>query len=378
MVEFIKGKGWRARASYVDAAGNRHQKSKSWFARKKDAQEWESEYIKSNAGIPTDADTLTVGELLMQYLRLREPVISPNTYYGYQNCVQRITAHLGDVLVRRLNRLQIESAYADMRHDVTPHGKPIRAATIAYAHRVLKAALNYAIDCDILRKNPAVGAHLPEDTEPFKAKTIACRDAEGMLMRLREHDSQLYIVVLLELIYGMRRGEALGLRWQDIDFPAERIHICGQYTVGINHKPEWKPQAKTKSSRRDLVLVKFVSDELQAIRTAFPHNYSPYYVCELDGQLPSPNAISHRWKKFASICGFPGVRMHDLRHSSAMMMIQAGADLVTVMSTLGHSKLETTQRYLSEDFEVSARVANQVVSNIFDKESTLQNEKKSV
>ena len=119
---------------------------------KKDAQEWESEYIKSNAGIPPDANTLTVGELLMQYLRLREPVISPNTYYGYQNCVQRITAHLGDVLVRRLNRLQIESAYADMRHDVTPHGKPIRAATIAYAHRVLKAALNYAVDCDILRK----------------------------------------------------------------------------------------------------------------------------------------------------------------------------------------------------------------------------------
>lgn len=49
-----------------------------------------------------------------------------------------------------------------------------------------------------------------------------------------------------------------------------------------------------------------------------------------------------------------------------MMMIQAGADLVTVMSTLGHSKIETTQRYLSEDFEVSARVANQVISNIFD------------
>lgn len=57
-----------------------------------------------------------------------------------------------------------------------------------------------------------------------------------------------------------------------------------------------------------------------------------------------------------------------------MMMIQAGADLVTVMSTLGHSKIETTQRYLSEDFEVSARVANQVVSNIF--EHTTPQEKK--
>lgn len=378
MVEFITGKGWRARASYIDAAGVRHQKSKSWFARKKDAQAWEDEYIKANAGAPADADTLTVAELLTQYLKLREPVISPNTYYGYENCARRITAHLGDMPIRQLNRLRIESAYADMRNDVTPNGKPIRAATIAYAHRVLKAALNYAVDCDILRKNPATGARLPEDTDPFKAQTIASKDAEGLLMRLRQHDSQLYIVVLLELIYGMRRGEALGLRWQDIDFTNGRIHISGQYTVGADHKPEWKPQAKTKSSRRDLVLVKFVTDELHAIRSAFPRGYIPYYVCELDGQLPSPNAISHRWKKFASTCGFPGVRMHDLRHSSAMMMIQAGADLVTVMSTLGHSKIETTQRYLSEDFEVSARVANQVVANIFDSTPAKEKQKKSV
>lgn len=122
-------------------------------------------------------------------------------------------------------------------------------------------------------------------------------------MRLRQHDSQLYIVVLLELIYGMRRGEALGLRWQDIDFASGRIHISGQYTVRADHKPEWKPQAKTKSSRRDLV---------------------------------------------------------------------------TVISTLGHSKIETTQRYLSEDFEVSARVANQVVANIFDSTPAKEKQKKSV
>lgn len=185
-----------------------------------------------------------MAELLTQYLKLREPVISPNTYYGYENCARRITAYLGDVPIRQLNRLRIESAYADMRNDVTPNGKPIRAATSAYTHRVLKAALNYAVDCDILRKNPATGARLPEDTDPFKAQTIVSKDAEGLLMRLRQHDSQLYIVVLLELIYGMRRGEALGLRWQDIDFASGRIHISGQYTVRADHKPEWKPQPR--------------------------------------------------------------------------------------------------------------------------------------
>lgn len=297
MVEFIKGKDWRARASYIDAAGQCHQKSKSWFSRKRDALEWEAAYIRENEGAPPDADTLIVDALIENYLQLRKPVISPNTYYGYQNCAQRISTHLGGILVRRLNRLHIEAAYAAMKQDTTPNGRPIRIATIAYAHRVLKAALNYAVDCEIISKNPAIGARLPEDTEPFKAKTISSQDAEGMLMRLRLHDSQLYIVVLIELIYGTRRGETLGLRWQDIDFAAERIHICGQYTLGEDHKLDWKPQAKTRSSRRDLVMVKFVADELLAIRSAFPQGYVPYYVCELDGNLLSPNAISQPVEK---------------------------------------------------------------------------------
>lgn len=375
MVEFVKGKGWRARASFVDAGGARHQKLKSWFPRKKDALEWEATYIRDNSGSPADADTITIGTLVRTYISLREPVVSPNTYYGYLSCAARIEKHIGNVPVRKLNRLYLEAAYAEMMQDKTPNGRPIRVGTVAYAHRLLKAALNYAVECDIIQRNPAAGAKLPEEVAPFKAQTIAASDAEKVLMQLRAYDSQLYIVVLIELVYGTRRGETLGLRWQDIDFEGERIHISGQYTYGKDHKPEWKPKAKTQKSRRSLVMVKYIADELHAIRAAFPRDYIPYYVCELQGELPTPTAISHRWKKFAARVGFPGVRMHDLRHSSAMLMIQAGADLVTVMSTLGHTKIETTQRYLSADYTVSARVANDVVTEIFGGRQTEQSKK---
>lgn len=94
------------------------------------------------------------------------------------------------------------------------------------------------------------------------------------------------------------------------------------------------------------------------------------YICNLDGGVPSSNAISHRWKKFIEMIGYPGVRYHDLRHSSAMMIIRSNTNVETVKNILGHSKLETTERCLHFDYEISQVATENVVNTIF------QNKKK--
>ncbi len=92
------------------------------------------------------------------------------------------------------------------------------------------------------------------------------------------------------------------------------------------------------------------------------------YVCELDGVLPTPNAITKRWENFRAKYGFDQVRVHDLRHSAATMLIKSGADLNTVKKNmLGHTKIETTERYLHTDFETAA-AAQKVVAGIFPKQ----------
>ena len=271
----------------------------------------------------------------------------------------------------------LETVYAQMIAQAVDNGKPIRAGTIAYSHRVLKAACNYAIECKLLKANPCSKVMLPKDDEPFVPSILGAEQAHSVLTVLPQHDGQLYLVVLLCVVYGLRRGEALGLRWSDIDFKNETITIAGQYTYDGNGQPIWKPRLKTSQSHRTLYLVPYIKEELLAVRAAFPKDRIVQYVCELDGVLPTPNTITKRWENFRAKYGFDKVRVHDLRHSAATMLIKSGADLNTVKNMLGHTKIETTERYLHTDFETAAAAAEKVVAGIFPETKKEQNEKSS-
>lgn len=358
--------GWSARASWYDEAGNRKRKLKTGFPTKKAALEWERQYIESHAGRPADADTMTVHQLLIAYIeacKLRGR--AANTIRGYEDCAALLDRELGPVPISKLNRISVETAYANLRKATSKKGTPLRRGTIAYAHRVLKAACNYAIDSKLMQSNPCNKAILPQDVEPFCASVIKADDARTILEVLPNYDGQLYLVILLCVIYGLRRGEALGLRWADIDFDNDTITISGQYTYGEKGKPIWVPTLKTSSSHRVVYLVPYLKDVLLAVRKTFPRDRIVQYVCELDGKLPSPNAITRRWYTFRAKYGYDKVRIHDLRHSAAMMMIQGGADLNTVKNVLGHTKIETTQRYLHEDFDTAAAASKRVIEGIF-------------
>lgn len=378
MVWNEKGKGWGARAAWHDENGRLRRKSKTWFRTKREAVEWEQQYLSDHADRAPESDTMTVRQLLEAYItscKLRGR--ASNTIRGYTHCADRLNQYLGNKPIDKLNRIMLETVYAQMIAQAVDNGKPIRAGTIAYSHRVLKAACNYAIECKLLKANPCSKVMLPKDDEPFVPSILGAEQAHSVLTVLPQHDGQLYLVVLLCVIYGLRRGEALGLRWSDIDFKNETITIAGQYTYDGNGRPIWKPRLKTSQSHRTLYLVPYIKEELLAVRAAFPRDRIVQYVCELDGVLPTPNAITKRWENFRAKYGFDQVRVHDLRHSAATMLIKSGADLNTVKNMLGHTKIETTERYLHTDFETAAAAAQKVVAGIFPETKNEQKEKSS-
>lgn len=378
MVWNEKGKGWGARAAWHDENGRLRRKSKTWFRTKREAVEWEQHYLSDHADRAPEADTMTVRQLLEAYItscKLRGR--ASNTIRGYTHCADRLNQYLGNKPIDKLNRIMLETVYAQMIAQAVDNGKPIRAGTIAYSHRVLKAACNYAIECKLLKANPCSKVMLPKDDEPFVPSILGAEQAHSMLTVLPQHDGQLYLVVLLCIVYGLRRGEALGLRWSDIDFKNETITIAGQYTYDGNGRPIWKPRLKTSQSHRTLYLVPYIKEELLAVRAAFPKDRIVQYVCELDGVLPTPNTITKRWENFRAKYGFDKVRVHDLRHSAATMLIKSGADLNTVKNMLGHTKIETTERYLHTDFETAAAAAEKVVAGIFPETKNEQKEKSS-
>ena len=189
MVWNEKGKGWGARASWFDESGKRHRKSKTWFRTKREAVEWEQQYLSDHADRAPDADNMTVRQLLEAYitsckLRGREP----NTIRGYSHCAERLNRHIGDRPICKLNRILLETVYAQMLAQAVDNGKPIRAGTVAYAHRVLKAACNYAVECKLLTDNPCSKVMLPRDDEPFVPSILGAEQAHSVLTLLAGHD----------------------------------------------------------------------------------------------------------------------------------------------------------------------------------------------
>lgn len=381
MVEKV-GKTWAAHASWVDSTGKRRRKYKGGFSLKREAEAWEEEYIRTHSDLAADAEEITVGKFLDRYLAAQKPSISPNTYSGYTVCVNRLKRFCGDRKLRSMRRLDYELVFQEMANNsvVTSTGKPgkrkISRNTLHYCYRVLRSALNFAVESEYIEKNPVLKLRLPVSEQKHEYKVIGAQDGGRVLMALRDWDYQLYLVCLLCLVYGLRRGEALGLRWRDVDFEKDEIHIHGQYTSG-EHGNEYRETLKTSSSYRKLSLEPFVKAELEEAQAALMRTGRiTQYICELDG-LPSPNAITKRWRTFADRHGFEGVRLHDLRHSSAMIMIQSGVDLNTIKKQLGHAKISTTEIYLHDDFAQSSKAANTVVMSLFTSDQK-ETEKKSV
>lgn len=363
MVENVKGKGWRARASWYNAIGNRHRAHKQWFRTKKEALEWERRYLEEHSDLQPDADKITVQQWLEKYLKLQSAILADNTISGYRVNCTRICKYIGNVELSRLRKIDVEMMLNKMSQETVHGGKPIRAGTIRYCLRTLRAALNCAIENDYIKKNPCIGVKMPVQDETFSPKLLTAEQGGTILSALREADGQLYLMVLLSIVYGLRRGEALGIRWQDVD--EREIRIRGQVTTS-SHGSVYKATLKTSSSYRTLAMHPFVWSELSAVSDANKRaGRIAEYVCELDGKLPSPNAMTKRWENFARAHGAEGVRYHDLRHSSAMIMLDSGVDINTVKQQLGHSKISTTELYLHADFNQSGRAADGVVSNMF-------------
>lgn len=160
-------------------------------------------------------------------------------------------------------------------------------------------------------------------------------------------------------MHGLRRGEALGLRWNDINFDTGCMHICNNYTIVGNTLIE--KTVKTKESAATIPLVGFVADGLLLIRKAQKAAKKiEVYVCSIDGRLPDPRRMTEKLNQFQKANKLPVCRFHDLRHSFAGIALDSGADLDTLKRLMRHSKISMTERYLHVNVSREKKVSNAI------------------
>lgn len=303
--------------------------------------------------------SMTFGELLDLWLSDHvEPNAELRTYEGYKSHVQkRIKPHLGEIPLTKLAPIHISRFYASLQKDgARLDGKPggLSPATIRRIDAVVKGALTYAVQLNLIPFNPARDLKLPKTTRPEKRRWNILQ-LQKFLAAIKAHPYRPFILTLA--FTGARFGEAAALTWDDVDFNGRTITFARALK-----KPGKNPIfGDTKTHQ---VRVVAIHDELipvlkehkarqNEVRLQLEGTWNPLNLCFVNGAgNPIHKSNFHRdvWKPLLHDSDLPYINVHGLRHTFATHLIGSGVDPTVVRDMLGHSSVAfTLQEYNTPD-----------------------------
>lgn len=307
----VSGKTYRAAADALDKAVAEHK-----------------------AGLRTPVSRGTVAEYLRAWLAGKAGSVRAQTMLSYESHVR---VHLVPALgARRLSDLTAPEVGALLAKIQKGGASP---QTAQHVRATLRSALSDACRQGLVVRNAAALASAPR-VRQYEAAFLDSEQAAAFLEACQGHQLGALFTVLLGM--GLRRSEALGLQWGDVD-PAAR-------TLAIRRSAQARPgggrlleETKSKSSRRTLRMPAFVLDALERLRLLAPSTARTAPVFTMPGGEPvTPNYATRSLPALLEAAGLPRIRLHDLRHSTATLLLERGISSMEVATLLGHSTTRLT------------------------------------
>jgi integrase len=296
---------------------------------------------EAHNGTLIEPSKVTVAECIRTWLHDGQG-LSPKTAERYRQLAeQQIIPHLGAIQLQKLKPSQVQDWHGIVRREGGKDGRPLSARTVGHAHRVLHRALQRAVENETLPRNVATIIRPPK-VEAQEVEILSADEIGVLLAKLEGHP--FYPTVALALATGMRRGELLALRWEDLDLDGATVRVeraLEETAVGLRFKPP-----KTKHGRRIISLPPSTVDTLRAhrlkqleLRVALGQGKpepGALIFSTLEGAPLSPDNLSRDWRRVVAALDLPAVKLHALRHSHASALIASGLDVLTVSRRLGH------------------------------------------
>lgn len=214
---------------------------------------------------------------------------------------------------------------------------------------VLSSALDDAVTWNYISKNPVTESRMPAFETSIKSDVpqLTGEEARRLLCYAKEHESHIYIFLLLALFTGMRKGELLALTWDDIDFEHGFITVNKSRTGTRKDVTKQITTPKTESSNRRIPINSQVLSELESEkirREIFLKNNSKFVVLTANGEPYSNlSAINRVVNRLCEKAGVPRCTIHGLRHSVATILDDEGVPLQDISVLLGHENVSTTE-----------------------------------
>ena len=328
-----------------DGRGKRRRKYQTVRGTKRMAQAKLRELLTAiDRGMEIPTERILLRDWLDLWMRER---VAPNrrqrTVERYRSLIERhISPHIGHVELARLGPVHVQALETQLSETMS-------AKSVNLVHTVLSGALKHALRMELIHRNPASLVSPP----PIARRELSPPDMETVraaldLARIERH--HLYACIRLIAYTGLRRGEALGLLWDCVDFDMRRVFIEGSLVRSVDRGLILEPP-KTHSAKRvvdlDVGTTEALADYSEAqgeIKSTMRDAYHDRGIvfAGAQGEWLNPMQLTRAVKRLGQRVGEPGMTVHSLRHFHASVALQTGQNIVVVSKRLGHSNVSIT------------------------------------
>jgi integrase len=281
------------------------------------------------SGMPVRARGLTLADYAEQWLEVMRCRLRPTTFAGCELCLGRAVRMLGSVPIARLTPQMIQASYAGLLAD------GLSPRTVFHTHAVLHRAIKQARHWGLTGSLPTELVSVPR--LPYR-EMQALSKAQLEVLFNTSRPTRWYPLWVLLGTSGLRIGEALGLKWSDVDLVAGRVQVKralqrqrGRGLVFV--------EPKSVTSRRCVELPRLAIAVLRQHRLRAD---GELVFRNRDGEPVEPGTVSDALKVALDRAGLPRIRVHDLRHTTATVLLEAGVHPKLVQHLLGHSTVALT------------------------------------
>lgn len=288
-------------------------------------------------GMLVEVNKLTVGGFLDRWLEdSSRPSVRITTYVSYKGVIKNhIKPRIGGLMLANLTPVHVQGLYGEMER--AGASRRLRQLT----HAVLRRALKIAVRWSLVPRNVCDAVDPPR---VMKFEVCPLTEEQVVQLLATARNERLYAIYVTAIGTGMRLGELFGLQWRDVDLRRGRLTIC-RALIEVNGKILLE-EPKTVRSRRCVTLPQIAIDALAEHRQKMADagfDQTDWVFCNVrGGPLRRSHFHNYCFKPLLKRAKLPDIRFHDLRHTSATMLLSAGVHPKVVQERLGHSQISIT------------------------------------
>ncbi len=338
-----KNGGWMGQYVVYTAAG-RKRKTVYGKTRKEVAKKLTKAISNREDGLVFDAENLTVGEYLDLWLKNSvQDTVRLTTYQGYERIVRlHIKPALGRIKLDNLTPVHVRSLYRErLETGLAPR-------MVQLVHTVLHKALKQAVNDGLIPRNVTEAVKAPRPVKK-EMKPLSPTQARDLLEAAR--GERLEALYALAVTTGMRQGEILGLKWEDVDLEAGTLQVRRTLSTAMGGGVRFGPP-KTARSRRSIRIPKLALTALRRHRKAqleqriklsgLWEDHDLVFTTGVGTPISRADLINRSFKPLLRQADLPDIRFHDLRHTCATLLLSRGVHAKLVQELLGHSTIAVT------------------------------------